>query len=160
MKKMLYIALFALLLPVLMQAQTKKDSPQQPSLVVFVVGMENDQVSNYLTNLLGNNLARTYTIVPRTEAVKKKLQELKEYEDAGHIDDRQLIEWGHQNNVSVLCLVTAAHVDEYMFSAQLTDVKSNTLIGNAEYEIPSLSSEDLKKAASALAAQMQRKKNS
>jgi hypothetical protein len=159
MKKRLYITLLILLLPIVMQAQTKKEPPQQPSLVVFVTGMENDQVSNYLTNLISNNLARTYTIVPRTRAVKRKLQELKEYEDAGHIDDRQLIEWGHQNNVSVLCLVTAAHVDEYMFSAQLTDIRSNTLIGNAEYEIPSLSSEDLKKAASALATQMQRKKN-
>jgi hypothetical protein len=158
MKKRLYIILLILLFPTVMQAQTKKEPTQKPSLVVFVTGMGNDPVSNYLTNLISNNLARTYTIVPRTKAVKRKLQELKEYEDAGHIDDRQLIEWGHQNNVSVLCLVTAAHVDEYMFSAQLTDIKTNTLIGNAEYEIPSLSSEDLKKAASALAAQMQRKK--
>jgi precorrin-6x reductase len=158
MRKILCLALLASLLPAVMQAQAPKDPPRKPSLVVFVVGMENDQVSNYLTNLIGNNLARTYTIVPRTEAVKKKLQELKEYEDAGHIDDRQLMEWGRQNNVSVLCLVTAAHVYEYMFSAQLTDVKTNTLIGNGEYEIPSLSSEDLKKTASALAAQIQRKK--
>jgi hypothetical protein len=45
-----------------------------------------------------------------------------------------------------------------MFSAQLTDVKTNTLIGHAEYEIPALSSDDIRKAASALAARMQRKK--
>jgi hypothetical protein len=153
------IILFALLLPVGALAQVQKDSLQKPSLVVFVVGMGNGQLSNYFTNLIGNNLAKAYTIVPRTEAVKRKLQELKAYEDAGHIDDRQLMEWGRQNNVSVLCLVTVARVYEYMFSAQLTDVKNNTLIGNAEYEIPSLSSEDLKKAASALAAQIQRKKN-
>jgi len=98
--------------------------------------------------------SKNYTIIPRSEAVKKKMQELKEYEDAGHIDDRQLIEWGRQHNVQVLCLVTAAHVEEYMFSAQLTDVKTNTLLGNAEYEIPSLGSEDLKKAAAAIAGQL------
>jgi len=141
-------------------AQDKRSAAQveKPRLVVFVVGMENAQLSDYLTNLISNNLSRTYTIIPRTDAIKKKMQELKEYEDAGHIDDRQLIEWGRQHNVQTLCLVTVAQVEEYMFSAQLTDVKTNTLIGNAEYEIPALTSDDLKKAASALAGQMQKKR--
>jgi hypothetical protein len=139
-------------------AQTQAPQAEKPRLVVFVVGMENDKVSDYLTSLIGNNLSRTYTIIPRTEAIKKKMQELKEYEDAGHIDDRQLIEWGRQHNVQTLCLVTAVQLEECMFSAQLTDVKTNTLIGNAEYEIPTLSSDDLKKAASALAGQLQKKK--
>ena len=156
MKKILIILGFLLSFSAIMAAQDKPE--EKPRLVVFVVGLESDQVSDYLTNLISNNLSRTYTIVPRTEAVKKKMQELKEYEDTGHIDDRQLIEWGRQYNVSTLCLVIAAHVEEYMFSAQLTDVKTNTLIGNAEYEIPALKSDDLKKAASALAEQLQRKK--
>jgi len=156
MKKILIILGFLLSFSAILEAQDKPE--EKPRLVVFVVGLESDQVSDYLTNLISNNLSRTYTIVPRTEAVKKKMQELKEYEDTGHIDDRQLIEWGRQYNVSTLCLVIAAHVEEYMFSAQLTDVKTNTLIGNAEYEIPALKSDDLKKAASALAEQLQRKK--
>ena len=141
-------------------AQTKQQPPApdaKPRLVVFVVGLENDQVSDYLTNLISNNLSKNYTIIPRTDAVKKKMAELKAYEDSGHIDDRQLIEWGRQYNVQTLCLVTVAHLDEYMFSAQLTDVKTNTLLLSAEYEIPSLNSEDLKKAASALAGQLQKK---
>ena len=153
MKKILIIFAFLLSLPAILEAQSKPED--KPRLVVFVVGLESDQVSDYLTNLISNNLSKTYTIIPRSEAVKKKMKELKEYEDAGHIDDRQLIEWGRQHNVSILCLVTVAQVDEYLFSAQLTDVKTNTLIGNAEYEIPALSGDDLKKAASALAGQLQ-----
>jgi len=161
MKKNLFLTAIitaALLSSSICFAQTKSSavSDEKPRLVVFVVGLESNQVSDYLTNLISNNLSKKYTIIPRSEAVKKKMQELKEYEDAGHIDDRQLIEWGRQHNVSILCLVTVAQVEEYMFSAQLTDVKTNTLIGNAEYEIPSLSSDDLKKAASALAVQLQR----
>jgi hypothetical protein len=119
---------------------------------------ENIQVSDYLTNLIGNNLSQAFTIIPRTDAIQKKMDELRKYEDAGHIDNRQLIEWGRQHNVQTLCIVTVANVEEYMFSALLTDVKTNTLINNAEYEIPSLKSDDLKKAAAAMASQLQRKK--
>ena len=159
MKRILMTLILALSFVVVAQAQRKAPTPdEKPRLVVFVVGMENVQISDYLTNLISNNLARGYTIIPRTDAVKKKMQELKAYEDAGHIDDHQLIEWGRQYNVSVLCLVTAAQVGDYMFSAQLTDVKTNTLLTNAEYEIPSLSGDDLKKAASALAGQLMRAK--
>ena len=85
MKKTLIILVFLWLLPTIMEAQSKQE--EKPRLVVFVVGMESDQVSDYLTNLISNNLSKTYTIIPRTEAVKKKMKELKEYEDAGHIDD-------------------------------------------------------------------------
>jgi len=131
---------------------------EKPGLVVFVVGLKNAQLSDYMTNLIGNDLSREYTVIPRTDAIQKKMRELKDYEDAGHVDDNRMIEWGRQNNVSVLCMVTVAHIDEYVFSAQLTDVKTNTLIGHAEYEIPALNSDDIRKAASALAARMQRKK--
>jgi len=166
MKKIFMTVFLALSFAAAAQAQAPAKRPvttppapdEKPRLVVFVVGLENSQVSDYLTNLISNNLAQSYTIIPRTDAVKKKMQELKEYEDAGHIDDRQLIEWGRQYNVSVLCLVTAAQVDNYMFSAQLTDVKTNTLLNNAEYEIPTLSGDDLKKAASALTGQLMRKR--
>ncbi|MCL2650275.1 MAG: hypothetical protein FWD60_04505 [Candidatus Azobacteroides sp.] len=161
MKNLITISIIALLLPLALQAQssgkkTTQDTQQErPHLVVFVVGLRNAPLSDYLTNLIENNLSRTYLIIPRTEAVKKKMQELKDYEDGGQVDDRELIEWGHQHNIQTLCLVTVAHTDEFLFSAQLTDVKTNTLIGNAEYEIPSLTGDDLKKAASALAGQMQ-----
>ena len=131
---------------------------EKPGLVVFVVGLKDARLSDYMTNIIGSNLSREYTIIPRTDAIKEKMLELKEYEDAGHVDDYQMIEWGRQNNVSILCLVTVAKSDEYMFSAQLTDVKTNTLIGHAEYEIPALNSDDIRKAASALSARMQRKK--
>ena len=160
MKKVVWTMVLMLSFGAAAFAQTNRlPAPdEKPRLVVFVVGMKKEPVSDYLTNLISNNLSRSYTIIPRTEAVKKKIQELKEYEDAGHIDDHQLVEWGRQYNVQVLCLVTAAYVEDYMFSAQLTDVKSNTLLGNAEYEIPTLGSDDLKKAASALAGQLQRKR--
>jgi hypothetical protein len=160
MKKILATLAFLLLLPTAIQAQKTHSSEQEekPHLVVFVIGLRNDQLNDYMTNLISNELSRTYTIIPRTDAIKQKIQELKEYEDAGHIDDRELIEWGHQHNVSVLCLVTVAIVDEYLFSAQLTDVKTNTLLGNAEYDIPTLAGEDLKKAAAAIAGQLQRKR--
>ena len=160
MKKILIVSIIALLLPLALQAQSseKKDQQEKPHLVVFVVGLKNAQLSDYLTNLIENNLSQTYLIIPRTEAIKKKMQELKDYEDGGQVDDRELIEWGHQHNIQTLCLVTVAHTDNFLFSAQLTDVKTNTLIGNAEYEIPSLAGDDLKKAASALAGQMQKNK--
>ena len=161
MKRIILPIIF--LLSFVMTAFTQNKRPptpdEKPRLVVFVVGSlrDNTPVSDYITNLICNNLSKTYTIIPRNETVKKKMQELKEYEDAGHIDDRQLIEWGRQYNVQTLCLVTVAYVGEYVFSAQLTDVKTNTLIGNAEYEIPTLSGDDLKKAASAIGGQLQRK---
>ena len=160
MQKTLIFLAFLFALPVTLSAQMlqRPEPEEKPRMVVFVVGIKNEQVSDYLTNLIGNNLSQTHTIIPRTEAVKKKIQELKEYEDAGHVDDWQLIEWGRQYNVSVLCLVTAAYADEYIFSAQLTDVKTNTLIGNSEYEIPTLSGDNLKKAAAALASQLTRRR--
>jgi len=159
MKNLITISIIALLLPLALQAQSSEkkatqDAQEKPHLVVFVVGLRDAQLNDYLTNLIGNNLSQTYLIIPRTEAIKKKMQELKDYEDGGQVDDRELIEWGHQHNIQTLCLVTAAHTDDFLFSAQLTDVKTNTLIGNAEYEIPSLSGDDLKKAASALAGQI------
>lgn len=161
MKRNIFILITVVLLSsIAAQAQkdsaTKQTKKTKPSLVVFVVGMENYQVSDYFTSLIGNELARKggYEIIPRTETVKRKLDELRKYEDDGHINDRELIEWGHQHNVAVLCLVQTVQLDEYLFSAQLTDVKSNTLIGSAEYIIPTVSGSDLKKAASALATQM------
>ena len=140
------------------QQKEKPAQPEKPRLVVFVVGLENPQTSDYFTNLIGAGLSQSYTIIPRTETIIKKMQELKAYEDGGQVDDRQLIEWGKQHNVQTLCLITVASIDEYMFSAQLTDVKTNTQKGNAEYEIPSLTSADLKKAASALTTILQQKK--
>ena len=160
MKKLASILMIIVVFSMTLFAQNKQQPPapnDKPRLVVFVVGLENDQVSDYFTNLISNNLAQNYTIIPRTEAVLKKMKELKDYDESGHIDDRQLIEWGKQYNVQTLCLVMAAHLEEYMFSAQLTDVKTNTLLNNAEYEIPSLKSDDLKKAASAIGEQLQRK---
>jgi len=160
MKKWITVSIIALLLPLALQAQSseKKDQQEKPHLVVFVVGLKSAQLSDYLTNLIENNLSQTYLIIPRTEAIKKKMQELKDYEDGGQVDDRELIEWGHQHNIQTLCLITVAHTDNFLFSAQLTDVKTNTLIGNAEYEIPTLTGDDLKKAASALAGRMQQNK--
>jgi hypothetical protein len=143
------------------QAQARKNDTVQaengkPALAVFVVGLKNPGVEDYFSSLIGNELARgnSYEIIPRTEAIKRKLAELREYEDAGHIDDRELTEWGRQNNVSMLCLVQIVYLDEYLFSVQLTDVKSNRLVGSAEYAIPSATGNDLKKAASAIAARL------
>jgi hypothetical protein len=159
MKRNILITIL-LLSAVMTQAQSgaadNETTNVKPSLVVFVVGLKNNQVNDYFTSLLGNELARkgNYEIIPRTEAIKQKLAELRQYEDDGNIDDNELIEWGHQNNVSILCLVQAVYLDECLFSAQLTDVKSNRLIGSAEYTIPTIGGGDLKKAASALATQM------
>ncbi|MDR1342718.1 MAG: formylglycine-generating enzyme family protein [Prevotellaceae bacterium] len=129
----------------------------KPSLVVFVVGMENNQVGDMLAQLVGNDLNRgdVYDIITRTDAVQKKLRELRRYEQSGNVDDSQLIEWGRQNNVSLLCLITALKLDEHLFSAQLTDVKSNKLAGSGDYTSATLGVADLKKAASSLAEQLQ-----
>jgi hypothetical protein len=139
-------------------ARTKNS--EKPSLVVFVVGLKNTKIEDFFSSVISNELARkgNYEIIPRTAAIKDKLAELREYEDAGHIDDRELIEWGHQNNVSMLCVVQAVHLDEYVFSAQLIDVKSNSLLKSAEYAIPATTGDDLKKAASAIATKLRIKK--
>jgi hypothetical protein len=165
MKRNIFILIITLLLSATAtQAQSDSTKKQtaivKPSLVVFVVGLKDNQVSDYFTSLMGNELARkgNCKIIPRTEAVKQKLDELRKYEDDGHIDDHELIEWGHQHNVSMLCLVHAVRTDDYLFSAQLSDVASNKLIGSAEYTIPTTNGSDLKKAASALAAQIKIKK--
>jgi hypothetical protein len=164
MKRNILITVLALLLSAAsMQAQTdtanKQAKTPKPSLVVFVVGLKNNQLSDYFSSLTGNELARKggYEIIPRTEAVKRKLDELREYEDDGHIDDNELTEWGRQHNVSMLCLIQVVHLDEYLFSAQLTDVKTNKLIGSAEYAIPATNGNNLKKAASAIANKLKPK---
>jgi formylglycine-generating enzyme required for sulfatase activity len=135
---------------------------EKPALVVFVVGMENNQVGDMLAQLIGNELNRgeAYDIITRTDAVQKKLRELRQYEQSGNVDESQLIEWGRQNNVSLLCLVTALRLDEYLFSAQLTHVKSNKLAGSGDYTSARLGAADLKKVAAALAAQLQGKSGS
>ncbi|MDR2126543.1 MAG: hypothetical protein LBP63_06925 [Prevotellaceae bacterium] len=136
-------------------AQTNK----KPSLVVFVVGMDN-QVGDFLAILIGNELGggERYEVITRTEAVQKKLKELREYEQSGNVNEGELIEWGRQNNVSMLCMVTSIKLDEHMFAAQLTDVKSNKLVGSGDYSSASLGSADLKKAAETLARQLQGEK--
>lgn len=161
MRRRVFISMLVLLLAILsVQAQNGTSQPRTTSsksrLVVFVVGMGNHQIEDYLSSLIGNELARggNYEIIPRDEALKQKLAELREYEDAGHIDDRELIEWGRQHNVSQLCLVRAIYLGEYLFSVQLTDIKSNRLLNSAEYSIPTASGDNLKKAASAIAAQL------
>jgi hypothetical protein len=159
------LILISLLLAVTVQAQSDSANRQtknaKSSLAVFVVGLKDSKTSDYFTSLMGNELARkgNYEIILRSKAIKRKLDELRKYENYGHIDDRELINWGHQHNVSVLCLVQAVHLDEYLFSAQLTDVESNKLIGSAEYAIPTINGSDLKKAVSALASQMKKIKN-
>ncbi|MDR1342717.1 MAG: penicillin-binding protein activator LpoB [Prevotellaceae bacterium] len=159
--KRIVIFLFALALSgMTAQAQGGAQSKSgKPALVVFVVGIDNHQVEDYLASLVGNELARAgkYEVLSRSEAVKRKLAELREYEDSGHVDDRELIAWGRQSNVSAICLVHVVRFDEYLFSAQLTDVRSGKLAGSGEYAIPTASGADLKKAASAIAAQLQRK---
>jgi hypothetical protein len=157
MQKKIFMLLAALSVAVA-AAQAQGDAPAKARLIVFVVGLNNPTVADYISSLVGNELARRgrYDVIPRTEAVKKKLAELRDYEDAGHVDDRELIEWGRQHNVSALCLVHVVYMDEYLFSAQLTDVKSGRLVGSGEYAIPTAKGDDVKKAASAIAAQLQR----
>jgi hypothetical protein len=148
------IAMIALLLPSVMQAQAETG---KPSLVVFVVGMDRNEVGDFLAILIGNELGGgdKYEIITRTEAVQKKLRELRDYENSGNVSDSELIEWGRQNNVSMLCLVTSIKLDEYMFAAQLTDVKSNKLVGSGDYSSASLGSAELKKTAAMLAEHLQ-----
>jgi hypothetical protein len=129
---------------------------KKPSLVVFVVGMESNQVGDFLAILIGNELSsgNRYDVITRTEVVQKKLKELREYEQSGNVNEGELIEWGRQNNVSMLCLVTSIKLDEHMFAAQLTDVKSSKLVGSGDYSCANLGSADLKKAAELLAGQL------
>jgi hypothetical protein len=140
-------------------AQSGAKPNRNPALVVFVVGMRNDHVGDMLAQLIGNELNRgkEYDVITRTDAVQQKLHELRQYEQSGNVDDSQLIEWGRQNNVSLLCLVTALKVDKYIFSAQLTNVKSGKLEGSGSYTALNLNADDLTRIASALAAQLQGK---
>ncbi|MDR3329074.1 MAG: formylglycine-generating enzyme family protein [Prevotellaceae bacterium] len=160
--KKVFVLFFALLLGAAAQVQAEdmqaaSTPADKPRMVVFVVGVEQNQVGDFLAILVGNELGGgdRYDIITRTDAVQKKLKELREYERSGNVNEGELIEWGRQNNVSMLCLVTSIHLDEYMFAAQLTDVKSNKLVGSGDYSSASLGSADLKKVAGALAAQIQ-----
>jgi formylglycine-generating enzyme required for sulfatase activity len=163
MKRSMMYFFALLLLSVAAQAQVgmspagAQGRGAKPSLVVFVVGMESSQVGDMLAQLIGNELNRgdAYDILTRTDAVQKKLRELREYEKSGNVNEGELIEWGRQKNISLLCLVTALKVDEYLFSAQLTDVKSNKLMNSGDHTAAKLGAADLKEAAAQLAAQLQ-----
>jgi formylglycine-generating enzyme required for sulfatase activity len=160
MKNTQNILFFIVLALAMVTVQTQIDAQdtqtdKKPSLVVFVVGMDN-QVGDFLAILIGNELSGggRYEIITRTDAVQKKLRELREYEQSGNVNEGELIEWGRQNNVSMLCLVTSIKLDEHMFAAQLTDVKSNKLVGSGDYSSANLGSAELKKAAESLATQL------
>jgi hypothetical protein len=165
MKKIISIATCALLLTVSAMARDSASvvpkKSAKPRLVVFVVGGMPEAQGDMVAILIGNELSSgdRYEIITRNSAVQKKLKELREYESGGQVDDGDLIEWGRQNNVSRLCVVTATLFgDEYMFAAQLTDVKSNQQVGSADYTSSgSPNSTEIKKVASAIAGQLQRK---
>ena len=156
MKKIASITLFVLFLTALLHAQTQ--SALRPSLAVFVVGINNHQAGDYLAMLIENELGggSRFDIITRTDAVQRKLRELRVTGQGSNINDRALIEWGRQNNLSMLCLVSMFQLDYNMFIAQLTEVKSNRLISFGDYSVSTLSSIDLKKAATELAKQLQR----
>jgi hypothetical protein len=142
------------------QTQIKAQTDSKPSLAVFVVGMDN-KAGDLLSTLIGNELSRgdRYEVINRNEAVQKKFKELQEYEQSGNVDETKLIEWGRQNNVSMLCLVTFTNLNEDMFVAQLIDVKSNKLVRSGDYYTNSrLSAVSIKQIAKELATQLDKNK--
>jgi formylglycine-generating enzyme required for sulfatase activity len=136
------------------QVRAQDEPDKTPSLAVFVVGMESNEVGDFFAILIGNELSsgERYDVITSAEAVQKKLKELREYEQiSGNVNENELLKWGRQNEVSMLCLVSSVTLDEYTFTAQLTDVESNKLVGSSYYSCADLSSANLKQAAESLA---------
>jgi formylglycine-generating enzyme required for sulfatase activity len=152
-KRDIFVFLVALaMLMIVAPAQIVAQGEQQnvrPSLAVFVVGMESNEVGDFLAILTGNELAKNerYNVITKSEAVQDKLKKIREYEQNGNVNEGELVEWGRQNNLSMLCLITSIKLDEYVFTAQLTDVKTNTLIGSSYYSSAELGGTELKKIA-------------
>jgi formylglycine-generating enzyme required for sulfatase activity len=146
---------FRLLIFPVFAVQSQDDAPK-PSLAVFVVGMQQNQAGDFLAMLTGNELnsGDRYEVITHNGAVQKKLRELREYGGSGNVNGSELIEWGRRNNVSMLCLVTSVKLDEHMFAAQLTDIKSNRLVGSGDCSSVQIAGADLKNVAEELAKQL------
>jgi formylglycine-generating enzyme required for sulfatase activity len=142
------LALLMIVAPVQIVAQGEQPNIK-PSLAVFVVGMESNEVGDFLAILTGNELGKDdhYDVITKSEVVQEKLKEIREYEQKGNAIENELVQWGRQNNLSMLCLITSIKLDEYIFTAQLTDVKTNMLIGSSYYSCAELGGADLKKIA-------------
>jgi formylglycine-generating enzyme required for sulfatase activity len=146
---LLFFAMFTVQTQIIAQ-----DEPEvKPSLAVFVVGMESNEIGDFLAILMGNELSNgeRYDVITSADIVQRKLKELREYEHiSGNVNENELLKWGRQNDVSMLCLVSSVKLDEYVFTAQLTDVESNKLVGSSYHSCADLSSADLKKTAETL----------
>ncbi|MDR2383841.1 MAG: formylglycine-generating enzyme family protein [Prevotellaceae bacterium] len=149
---LLIILIFAMVAaPTQIRAQDEQDG--KPSLAVFVVGLENNEIGDFLAILMGNELSRgeRYDVITSADVVQQKLKELREYEHiSGNVNENELLKWGRKNEVSMFCLVSSVKLDEYTFTAQLTDVESSKLVGNSYYSCADLSSASLKQAAELL----------
>jgi formylglycine-generating enzyme required for sulfatase activity len=127
----------------------------KPTLVVFVVGMDNT-LGDKLATQIGSELNRNsrYTVATGEQAVQAKLTALRT-QGAGSIDRNALAEWGRTNGISTICLVTdAIKGSDHMFYAHLIDAKESKVAGRGSYTRTGVVEGDLPRVSSALSQQL------
>jgi formylglycine-generating enzyme required for sulfatase activity len=129
----------------------------KPTLAVFVVGMQTNELGNSLAQQIGDELNRNsrYTVLSSAaDPVKAKLTELRA-QGARNIDRNALAEWGRTNGVSTVCLVTDdIKGSDNMFYALLIDAKDSKVSGRGSYIRTGVVSNDLPRVSLALSRQL------
>ncbi|MDR3188049.1 MAG: formylglycine-generating enzyme family protein [Prevotellaceae bacterium] len=132
-------------------AQTK------PTLAIFVVGMNDNNLGNSLATQVGSDLNRNsrYDVLSgASDPVKTKLNELRT-QGAGNIDRNALATWGRTNGISTICLVTDnIKGNDHMFYALLIDAKDSKVSGRGSYIRTGVVSTDLPRVSLALSRQL------
>jgi formylglycine-generating enzyme required for sulfatase activity len=158
MKQNYRISLCAMLLVGAVSMMTARaQGSGKPTLVVFVVGMDNT-LGDALATQIGDDLNRNsrYTVLSSAaDPVKTKLTELRT-QGARNIDRNALAEWGHANGVSTICLVTDdIKGSDNMFLAQLIDTKDSKLSGKGRYIRTGIVEGELPRVSLALTKQLE-----
>jgi formylglycine-generating enzyme required for sulfatase activity len=139
-----------------MMTARAQGSGNKPTLAVFVVGMDNT-LGDALATQIGAELNRNsrYTVLSSaTDPVKSKLATLRT-QGAGNIDRNALAEWGRDNGISTICLVTdAIKGNDHMFYAHLIDAKDSKVSGRGSYIRTNVVSGDLPRVSLALSRQL------
>jgi formylglycine-generating enzyme required for sulfatase activity len=129
----------------------------KPTLAVFVVGMQTDELGNSLASQIAAELNRNsrYTVLSSAaDPVKTKLAELRK-QGASSIDRSALASWGHDNGISTICLVTdAIKGSDHMFYALLIDAKDSKVNGRGSYIRTGVTTADLPRVSLALSRQL------
>jgi formylglycine-generating enzyme required for sulfatase activity len=160
MRKKYKISLCALLLVGATGMMTARaQGSGKPTLAVFVVGMDNGTLDNTLATQIAAELNRNsrYNVLPSTNnELASKFTELRAAHTAGNsIDRNALAEWGRDNGISTICLVTdAIKGNDHMFYAHLIDAKDSKVSGRGSYIRTGVVSADLPRVSLALSRQL------